>query len=131
MADRHLSTMVALDIDARRTGRVRGDRAGASGRRPIAGHRARRRDRARCRVARVFALVLAEGVAALFRRFRVTRGGTAFPRGDWAFATTPRGPRYSARPTFEGFGMNGFLLRLAISAIGLWLATVIVPGVQI
>jgi putative membrane protein len=27
--------------------------------------------------------------------------------------------------------MNGFLLRLAISAIGLWLATVIVPGVQI
>ncbi len=27
--------------------------------------------------------------------------------------------------------MNGFLLRLAISAIGLWLATVIVEGVQI
>jgi len=27
--------------------------------------------------------------------------------------------------------MNGFLLRLAISAIGLWLATVLVPGVQI
>jgi putative membrane protein len=27
--------------------------------------------------------------------------------------------------------MNGFLLRLAISAIGLWLATAIVPGVQI
>jgi putative membrane protein len=27
--------------------------------------------------------------------------------------------------------MNGFLLRLAISAIGLWLATVLVPGVEI
>lgn len=27
--------------------------------------------------------------------------------------------------------MNGFLMRLAISAIGLWLATVLVPGVQI
>jgi len=27
--------------------------------------------------------------------------------------------------------MNGFLLRLAISAIGLWVATEIVPGVQI
>jgi len=26
--------------------------------------------------------------------------------------------------------MNGFLMRLAISAIGLWLATVLVPGVQ-